>query len=223
MKKIAKFLVILLICIASIDFLWFFFPDYISRKYGIVLTIPAITLCYFLHEVKNHSYLLALGAFMFADYLFFVEKSLANGMISSGVALSIYGIIVLKQSHYISTRLLLISTIPFLIVYILPFYFFIDEIRDAIFGEVIFHTFAIGYFAFMSTMVYLSHKSRVTQNLLLAGLSTGVMGVLFGIYLFVDRKPIYALIANMVFIFSHYHMWKYIILKDATEKDEVDE
>ncbi|PTX59742.1 hypothetical protein C8N46_10852 [Kordia periserrulae] len=222
MKKIAKFLFIFLICIASIDFLWFFFPDYVSRKYAIVLTIPAITICYFLYEVKDYLYLLALGAFMFADYLFFIEKSLTNGMISSSVALAIYGIIVLKQSHYISTRLLLMSTVPFLILYLLPFYFFIDQIRDAIFGEVIFYTFAIGYFAFMSTMVYISYRNKVTQNLLLAGLSTGVMGVLFGIYLFIERKPIYAVIANSMFIFSHYKMWTYIILKD-TNKDEDEE
>lgn len=219
MKKIAKFLVILLICIASVDFLWFFFPDYISRKYAIVLTIPVITICYFLYvEVKNILYLLALAAFMIADYYFFIEKSLANGILSSGIALSIYGIIVLKQSHYISTRRLLISTVPFLALYMLPFVFFIDRISDKIFGEVIFYSFAIGYFAFMSSMAYISKRTKLTQILLLAGLSTALMGTLFGMYLFgEDRKAIYSVLANLLFVYSHYKMWQYIIYKDQPQ------
>ncbi|AXG70961.1 hypothetical protein KORDIASMS9_03216 [Kordia sp. SMS9] len=221
MKKIAKLLVILLICIASVDLLWFFFPDYISRKYAIVLTIPAITICYFLYvEVKNIMYLLALTAFMVADYYFFIEKNLGIGIISSGVALSIYGVLVLKQSHYISTRKLLISTVPFLTLYMLPFVFFVDRIKDEIFGEVIFYTFAIAYFAFMSTMAFISKRTKVTKTLLLAGLSTAFMGVLFGAFLFVERKPMYSMFANLLFVYSHYKMWQYIIIKDASETVE---
>lgn len=218
MKKIAKLLIILLICIVGVDLLWFFFPDYISRKYAIVLTIPAITICYFLYaEVKNILYLLALAVFIIADYYFFIEKSLAYGIASSGVALSIYGVIVLKQSHYISTRKLLISTVPFLAIYMLPFIFFVDRIDDEIFGAVTFYTFAIAYFAFMSTMAYISKSTKVTKTLLLAGLSTALMGTLFGAFLFVERKPMYSMLANLFFVYSHYKMWQYIIIKDASE------
>ncbi|WP_298514755.1 hypothetical protein [uncultured Kordia sp.] len=218
MKKIASLLIALLACIAFVDILWLFFPDYISRKYAIVLTIPIITICYFLYvEVKNILYLLALIAFLVADYYFFIEKSLANGIISSGVALSIYGVIVLKQAHYISTRRLLVTTIPFLAIYMLPFILFVDRISDEIFGEVIFYSFAIGYFSFMSTMTYISSRNLVTKKLVLAGLSTAFMGILFGTYLFIERKPIYTVISNALFIFSHYKMWQYIIIKDTEE------
>ncbi|MFK7746907.1 MAG: hypothetical protein AB8B65_00815 [Kordia sp.] len=216
MKKIATLLVTLLVCIACIDFLWLFFPDYVSRKYAIVLTIPVIMLCYFLYaEAKNVLYLLALVAFMIADYYFFIERSLAYGTISSGVALSIYGVIVLKQSHYISTRKLLITTVPFLTIYMLPFVYFVEHIKDEIFGEIIFYSFAIAYFSFMSVMTYISKRSIVTQTLALAGISTAFMGLLFGTFLFVDRNPIYAVLSNLFFICSHYKMWQYISIKDA--------
>jgi len=218
MKKIASLLIFLLSCIAFVDIIWFFFPDVIPRNYAIVLTIPVITICYFLHvEVKNMLYLLALAAFMIADYYFFVDKALANGIISSGIALSIYGIIVLIQSHYISTRRLLLSTVPFLAFYMLPFIFFVEKIKDEIFGEIIFYTFAIGYFAFMSSMAYISKRTPITKKLMLAGLSTGLMGLLFGTFIFLDKKPIYTVIANILFIFSHYKMWEYVITKDAQE------
>jgi hypothetical protein len=216
MKKITKLLVALLVVIASIDFLWFFFPEVISRKYAIVLTIPIITICYFLYvEVKDTLYLLALGGFMIADYYFFIEKNLAYGIVSSGISLSIYGIIVLRQSHYISTRRLLISTVPFLTIYMLPFILFVEKISDEIFGEVIFYSFAIGYFSFMSFMAYISQRTLVTKRLALAGLSTALMGIVFGTYLFIDRKPIYSVLANVLFVYSHYIMLQYIILKDS--------
>ncbi len=218
MKKIATLLITLLVCIAIVDIIWLFFPDYISRKYAIVLTIPVITICYFLYvEVKNILYLLALVAFMIADYYFFIEKSLSNGVISSGVAMSIYGIIVLKQSHYISTRRLLISTVPFLTLYMLPFILFVEEIDDKIFGEIIFYSFSIGYFSFMCTMTYISKSTIVTKKLAIAGLSTACMGILFGVYLFIDRNPLYAVVSNILFICSHYKMWQYIIIKDSLE------
>lgn len=218
MKKIAMLLITLLVCIALVDVIWLFFPDFISRKYAIVLTIPVITICYFLYvEIKNILYLLALVAFIIADYCFFIEKSLSNGVISSGIAMSIYGIIVLKQSHYISTRKLLICTAPFLALYMLPFILYVEKINDKIFGEIIFYSFAIGYFSFMCTMTYISKSTIVTKKLVMAGLSTAVMGILFGAYLFIDEKPIYSVIANLLFIFSHYKMWQYIIIKDTRQ------
>ncbi|EDP94350.1 hypothetical protein U8527_16240 [Kordia algicida OT-1] len=219
MKKNLRLLTILLICVAGVDILWLFFPDYIFRKYTIILTIPILILFYFLYvEVKNILYLLALVVFMLADYFFFIQGKLANGIASSGVALAIYGIIVLKQSHYISTRRLLVNTVPFLAIYTLPFIFFVDKIDDAIFGEVIFYSFAIGYFSFMSIMTYFSRKNKVTQKLILAGLSTAFMGIVFGMYLFVDRKPVYTVVSNLLFIYSHYKMWQYIIIKDSIDE-----
>lgn len=220
MKKITTLLTTSLTCVAGLDVLWLFFPDYISRKYTITLTIPVLILFYFLYvEVKNFLYLVALAAFMIADYFFFIEGKLASGMVSSGVALAIYGIIVLKQSHYISTKRLLVNTVPFLAIYMLPFVFFVDRIDDAIFGEVIFYSFAIGYFSFMSIMTYFSRKNKVTQKLILAGLSTAFMGIVFGTYLFVvDRKPAYAVVSNLLFIYSHYKMWQYIIIKDSIDE-----
>lgn len=221
MKKITLLLVSLLVCILAVDILWLFFPDYIERKYAIVLTIPVITLCYFLQtEIKNILYLLALAAFIVADYYFFIERSLVNGITSSGIALSIYGIIVLKQSHYISIKSLLANTVPFLAIYMLPFLFFIDKINDDIFGEVIFYTFGIGYFSFLSIMTYFSRKNKITQKLLLSGIATAIMGILFGIYLFLDSKPFYSVLANALFVYSHYKMWQYIIIKDTSKASE---
>lgn len=225
MKKITLLLVSLLVCIVAVDVLWLFFPDYIDRKYAIVLTIPVITLCYFLQtEIKNILYLLALTAFIVADYYFFIERSLVNGITSSGIALSIYGIIVLKQSHYISIKSLLVNTVPFLVIYILPFLFFIDKINDDIFGEVMFYTFGIGYFSFLSIMTYYNRRNKITQKLLLSGIATAIMGILFGIYLFLDSKPFYSVLANTLFVYSHYKMWQYIIIKDksiASEKESI--
>ena len=221
MKKIKVLLVSLLVCIACVDILWFLFPDLIPRKYPLVLTIPIIIICYFLQaEVKNILYLLALVAFMIADYFFFIEKSLTNGITSSGVALGLYGIIVLKQSHYISTRRLLVSTIPFLAIYMLPFFFIVENIRDEIFEEVIFYSFATGYFSFMSIMTYFSKWNKITKKLLLAGITTAFVSVFFGLYIFVERKPLYALLSNMFFVYSHYKMWQYIITKDALEANK---
>lgn len=221
MKKITLLLVSLLACIVAVDILWLFLPDCIERKYAIVLTIPVIMLCYFLQtEIKNILYLLALTAFMVADYYFFIEKSLENGIISSGIALSIYGIIVLKQSHYISIKSLLINTIPFLAIYMLPFLFFIDKINDDIFGEVTFYTFGIGYFSFLSIMTFYNRRNKITQKLLLSGIATAIMGILFGIYLFLDSKPLYSVLANTLFVYSHYKMWQYITIKDASDTIE---
>jgi hypothetical protein len=216
MKKIVKLLITSLVIIASIDFFCFFFPDIISRKYAIVLTIPIITICYFLYvEVKDVLYLLALVGFMIADYYFFIEKNLASGIVSSGISLSLYGLIVLRQSHYISTRRLLIGTVPFLTIYMLPFIFFVEKINDDIFGEVIFYSFAIGYFSFMTIMAYASQRTIITKRLMFSGVATALMGILFGIYLFIDKKPLYSVMANVLFVYSHYKMWQYVIIKDT--------
>ncbi|WP_157547202.1 hypothetical protein [Kordia zhangzhouensis] len=218
MKKVTALLKVLLIGIVCMDILWLFFPEMFDRKYAIVLAIPSITICYFLYtELKNLLYLAALACFMIADYFFFVEGSLANGLTSSVIAMGIYGAIVLNQSHYISTRRILIFTIPFLIVYMLPFVFFVDQISDIIFKEVIFYSFTIGYFSFMSTLAYFSRKNKITFKLFLSGVATALMGIMFGIYLFVESKPLYAVIANMLFVYSHYKMWQYIIIKDSLE------
>ena len=223
MKKIDTILVGLLVCIACIDILWFFFPEFAVRQYVLMLPIPIIMLCYFLQvETKNILYLSALVVFMFGDYFFIIAEEFDKGVISCGVGLSLYGIIVLKQSHYISTRRLLINTVPFLIIYTLPFVFFVDQISDDIFGEVVFYTFAVGYFSFMSMLTYASQKNTVTQKLLLAGLSTICMGITYGIYLFMGFNILYNVLANMLFLYSNYKMWQYVIIKDediATKKE----
>ncbi|WP_298425586.1 hypothetical protein [uncultured Kordia sp.] len=220
MKKINVLLVSLLICIASIDILWFFFPELTLRRYALMLPIPVIILCYFLRvEVKNILYLSALTAFMIGDYFFIIGEELEKGIASSAVGLSIYGVIVLKQSHYISTRRLLINTIPFLLIYTVPFIFFIDQINDDIFGEVVFYTFAVGSFSFMSILAYVSKKNAVTQKLLLAGISTVCMGIAYGIYLFMGFNSIYNVLANTLFMYSNYKMWQYVIIKDSTTNE----
>lgn len=217
MKKINVLLVSLLVCIACVDIVWLLFPDYLNRKYSIVLTIPVIMICYFLYtELKSILYLLALCTFMIADYFFFIEKNLANGIISSAIALVLYGVIVLKQSHYISTIRLLIGTIPFIVIYMLPFFFIVENISDEIFGVVVFYSFAIGFFSLMSIITYLSSKNRITKKLLIAGIATAFMGILFVIYLFLEQKRVYTVIANFLFMYSHYKMWQYITTKDFT-------
>jgi hypothetical protein len=221
MKKITALLIALLVCVISIDMIWLFFPDYISRRYTIIYTIPIIMLFYFLSvEVKNILYLFALVTFMIADYFFFIEGKLGNGIASSGVGLFIYGIIILKQSHYISTKRLLLYTVPFLAIYMSPFLIIVEKINDEIFTQVAFYAFTIGYFSFMSVMIYLSKKTEITKKLLLAGVSTALMGALFGMYLFVQAKPIYAVFANILFVYSHYKMWQYIISKDSSELED---
>jgi hypothetical protein len=97
----------------------------------------------------------------------------------------------------------------------LPFIFFVEKINDDIFGEVIFYSFAIGYFSFMTIMAYASQRTIITKRLMFSGVATALMGILFGIYLFIDKKPLYSVMANVLFVYSHYKMWQYVIIKDT--------
>ncbi|MEM6719052.1 MAG: hypothetical protein AAF611_07050 [Bacteroidota bacterium] len=215
MKRIAVFLIAALMCISCVNILWFFFPELTIRNYILVLPIPLIILSYFLCvEQKNILYLLALVGFMIGDYCFIIEEDFINGITSCAIGLSLYGIIVLWQGHYISTRRLLVSAVPFVIMYMSPFFFFVDKIEDNIFSEVVFYTSAVGFFSLMSIIAYVSKRDAVTMKLLAAGVTTTLMGITYGVYLFLGYNALYIVIADMLFMYSNFKMWQYIIIKD---------
>jgi len=221
MKRIAVFLIVALICISCVNILWLFFPDVSIRNYILVLPIPLILLSYFLCvEQKNLLYLLALVGFMFGDYFFIIEEDFTWGITCCAIGLSLYGIIVLRQAHYISVKRLLISAVPFVIAYMAPFFFFVEEIEDDIFSEVVFYTSAVGFFSLMSILTYISKKDEITTKLLAAGITTIIMGITYGVYLFLGTKPLYIVIADVLFMYSNFKMWQYVIIKDSLTTTE---
>ncbi|MBC8756162.1 hypothetical protein H2O64_15910 [Kordia sp. YSTF-M3] len=223
MKKTNTLLKTLLICIASIDIIWFFFSDLTFRRYTMLLPIPLLVLFYFLKkDTKSVLYLAALASFMVADYFFRIEGGqFIEGVVATSVGIGLYGIIVLINSHYISTRRILISTVPFLGIYMIPFVFFIEKIPDDIFSQIVAYTFAIGYFSFLTILTYVSKPSLVTKKLLIAGISTICMGILYGIFLFVYTNRIVGIGANILFMVSNYSMWRYMMIKDTQAKEEI--
>ncbi len=222
MKKTNTLLKILLISIACIDIIWFFFSDLTFRRYTMLLPIPLLVLFYFLKkDTKSILYLAALTSFMVADYFFRIEgEQFVEGVVATSIGIGLYGIIVLINSHYISTRRILISTVPFLGIYLIPFVFFIEEIPDRIFSEIVSYTFAVGYFSFLTILTYASKPSAVTKKLLIAGVSTIGMGILYGIFLFVYTNRLVGIGANILFMVSNYSMWRYMMIKDTTPKSE---
>jgi hypothetical protein len=221
MKKTNTLLKTLLICIACIDIIWFFFSDLSFRRYTMLVPIPLLVLFYFLKkDTKSVLYLAALTSFMVADYFFRIEgKQFIEGVIATTIGIGLYGIIVLIKSHYISTRRILISTLPFLGIYMIPFFFFIEKIPDDVFSEIVSYTFAIGYFSFLTILTYVSKPSLVTKKLLIAGISTIGMGILYGIYLFVYTNRIVGIGANLLFMVSNYSMWRYMMIKHTMPEE----
>jgi len=224
MKKTKTLLKVLLICIACIDIVWFFFSDLTFRRYTMLLPIPLLVLFYFLRkETKSILYLAALASFMVADYFFRIEgEQFIEGVIATAIGIGLYGVIVLKKSHYISTRRILISTLPFLAIYMIPFLLFIDKIPDRIFSEIVSYTFAVGYFSFLAILTYASKPCAVTKKLLIAGISTTGMGILYGVYLFVYTNRLIGISANILFMISNYAMWSYMMMKDTIVKENED-
>lgn len=225
MKKTNTLLKIILTCIACVDIIWFFVSDLAFRRYTMVLPIPLLILFYFLRkESKNFLYLAALAAFMIADYFFRIEGvQFIEGVIATAIGIGLYGLIVLIKSHYISTRRILISTLPFLGIYMIPFIFFIDKIPDAIFSEIVSYTFAVGYFSFLTILTYASKPSMVTKKLFIAGISTVGMGLLYGIYLFVYTNKLIGICANILFMISNYSMWRYMMINNTIPDDTMED
>ncbi|WP_430413222.1 hypothetical protein [Kordia sp.] len=224
MKKTNTILKTILICIASIDIIWFFYSDLTFRRYTMLLPIPVLVLFYFLQkETKSILYLVALAAFMTADYFFRIGgEQFIEGVIATTIGIGLYGVIVLIKSHYISTRRILVSTVPFLAIYMIPFIFFIDKIPDYAFSQIVSYTFVVGYFSFLTILTYVSKPSLITKKLLIAGVSTIGMGMLYGIYLFVFTNRIVGIGANMFFMISNYSMWRYMMIKDTMKKENDD-
>lgn len=215
-QKILTYLYLLFVLLDAIGVI---FPDIIYRKYTTFVPIPVLFLLY-LYSVKkvNWFFLTSLIATFFGIIFFNIEAYFKIALIFYAIGVFLYVIICLKTAEVIPIKTIVIATIPFLIVYLVPLILYSDAVQSEIFNFIMIYVFCVGLFFFITTLVYMNKPNKINLWLLSSGVVFLISTIIHGYNLFFKFLITIRVGVVLTFLFMHYAMYKYIVLK-AIESD----
>ncbi|MFK7746906.1 MAG: hypothetical protein AB8B65_00810 [Kordia sp.] len=207
-----KILTYLYFCLLILDLLGVIYPDAVDRTYTTFLPFPALIVLYFCSVKKvNWLYVASLLSTFLGIIFFNMETYRKPALIFYGIGVLIYVIIALKKAGEIPIRSIFIAAIPFLVIYLVPLFYYYDEVKMEIFNYILFYVFSVGLFFFISTLVYTTRQNKPNLWLLSSGIvfviSTTIHGqnLFFGYIMWVRAAVV------LTFLYMHYAMYRYTI------------
>ncbi|WP_046757171.1 lysoplasmalogenase family protein [Kordia jejudonensis] len=206
-----KILLVLYFIVLALDAIGVVFPEWIDRKYTTFLPIPLLLILY-VYTVKkmNWLYVTSLIFTMIAIIFFNMPSYFKLALVFYGIGLCFYVIIVLKKAVVIPVKTIVIATIPFLIVYLVPLFFYSDAVQTEIFNYIMFYVFFVGLFFFISTLVYINKPSKTNLWLLCSGILFLISTIIHGYNLFFEYVTTIRVGVVITFLIMHFAMYKYV-------------
>ena len=189
------------------------YPEIIDKNYVTFLPFPTLILLY-LSSVKkvNVLYIISLISTFLGIVFFHAESYFKPSLIFYGIGVCLYVIISLKTA-VISIKSIFTATIPCLIVYLVPLFYYSDAVPVKIFNYIMFYVFFIGLFFFISTLMYINQRSTKNLWLLSSGIVFVISTILNGYILFDTYLVIIRVAIVFTFLFMHYAMYRYVTAK----------
>lgn len=207
-----KLLTYLYFLLLVLDALGVVFPETINRKYVTFLPFPILILLYLYSTKKvNSFYFTALIATFLGIIFFNIPTYFKLALICYGIGVCFYVVTVLKKALVIPIRTIGIAAIPFLIVYLVPLFYYYDDVQLENFNYILFYVFFVGLFFFISTLVYINQQNKTNLWLLSSGIVFLISTVIHGYYLFKKEFIFVRVGVVLTFLFMHYAMYRYTI------------
>ncbi|WP_420573127.1 hypothetical protein [Kordia sp.] len=209
-----KILTYLYFFLALADALGVVFSDIIHRKYTTFLPVPVLFILY-LYSVKKVNWLYIFSLiFTFIGIIFFNIQSYFNiALIFYALGVCLYVVISLKTAEVIPVKNIGIATIPFLIVYLVPFILYSDAVQSEVFNYIIFYVFFVGLFFFISILVYVNKQNTANLWLFSSGIVFLFSTIIHGYNIFFEFLVPIRVGVVITFLFMHYAMYRYTVLK----------
>ncbi|WP_298514757.1 hypothetical protein [uncultured Kordia sp.] len=209
-----KPLTYLFVLLSILNALGIIFPEVIDKKLVTFLPFPVLILLYLFSVKKvNILYFISLLATFCGIVLFNTASYFEPSLIFYAIGVCLYVVIVLKTAVVISMRSILMTTIPFLIVYLVPLFYYYDSVQTDIFNYIMFYVFFVGLFFFVSGLVYVNQRNTKNLWLLNSGIVFLISTVIHGYYIFSEKLVSIRVAIVFTFLFMHYAMYRYIITK----------
>ncbi|EDP94351.1 hypothetical protein KAOT1_09891 [Kordia algicida OT-1] len=155
----------------------------------------------------------------FLGIIFLNIKGYFNiALIFYAIGVFLYVVISLKTAEVIPIKTIIIATIPFLIVYLVPLILYSDAVQIEVFNFIMIYVFCVGLFFFITTLVYINKPNKINLWLLSSGVVFLISTIIHGYNLFFKFLITIRVGVVITFLFMHYAMYKYIVLK-AIEND----
>jgi hypothetical protein len=164
----------------------------------------------------NWLYVIALVSTFLGVVFFNVDAFFELGLICYSMGVFFYVIISFKKANVISTKSVVIATIPFLILYLAPLILYSNAVQGDIFNYIILYSFFVGFFFFISTLIYINQRTSTNLWLFGSGILFLLSTVIHGYTMFFERMLILQFAVVSTFLLMHYAMFKYSIAQSAT-------
>ncbi|MEM6719053.1 MAG: lysoplasmalogenase family protein [Bacteroidota bacterium] len=197
------------------DALGVFVPEIISRQYTTFFPLPILLLLY-LYSIKKVNWLFVISLFctFFGVIFFNIESFFKLGIVFYAAGVLFYVMISLKQASVISTKSVIIATLPFLVLYLAPLLLFSDAVRGDIFNYIILYSFFVGFFFLISSLIYVNQQTRSNLWLLFSGSLFLFSTVIHGYNMFFGEILILQFGVVVTFLLMHYAMYRYTIAQE---------
>ncbi|MBC8756161.1 hypothetical protein H2O64_15905 [Kordia sp. YSTF-M3] len=209
-----KLLTYLYFIIMLFDAFAVFFPDIINRRYTTYFPLPILMLLYLLSVKKiNWFYVIGLVCTFLGVVFFSKQFYFKLGLVFYAVGVLFYVLICLKQAAIISVKSVIVATIPFLIIYLVPLILYADAVQVDIFNYIILYVFFVGSFFFISSLIYFNQRNNRNLWLFSSGILFVISTTIHGYNMFFGYVKIVQFFVIITFILMHYAMYRYIIHK----------
>lgn len=198
------------------------FPKFIPVNIFTFLVPPALLIHYYVSTQKeNYLYVLAL-LFVFLGIIFYnisIGKQDVIGVVFYVISVIIYIGVVLKLGIDFSTKSIFKIAVPFIIFFIIPTFFLLQEVNDSTFYVSVLYAFAIGVFLCFGVLDVLDSKQPFSIYLLLSGVFITIATMLSGYVTFVNNLFFLQVLEVPIYSLSHFFMCLYVI--DRTNNNNV--
>lgn len=196
--------------------------DYQPFKFGLgFMRIPVlILLYYYASEERNYIYFLALLFYQIASILFNVNTDIALlcAVLASVVFRFLMVVLVYKAINDIKWQITIMTSLPFLIVYMC----LIDLIKDTLgnsFIPWVINGFLTAFLGGLAVTNYVFNDGRKSFWLVISALLFVVQIALFFMNKFYLKQQIFLQLIILFYGISHYTFYKFMIIKEEEEEE----
>ncbi len=221
--SLKKLLFILFIGSVVFDCIRILYPEYVYGSVSIYFPIPILMIMYLINCKKmNYMYVMALVFTCLGVVLVNKggEVGFGIGIISYAIGVILYCIIIIPKLDNISTRSILYLSLPFLLVFLIPYIYYSDYIVDS-FLSVAFYVFSVGFFALSSILVYISSKTKTNSWLMYSGSIFIISTIVAGYGIFVNKTVSTSVFIVISFNAMHYCMGRYVLLNKKINNSQI--
>lgn len=188
-----------------------------------VLTIPLVLLYYVTQKKRklNNWYIVGLLLVFVGDYLITVSyrNDLQNSTIFFGIGLLVLSYVILQRMQHIKVNNVIMLSIPFLILYLVPSFYFAEYLKEIFFAVTI-HNLGIGFFEFIIILKLINEKSFArNRSLLFSGICMLCMTMLSAYSIFVSPNAfLHAFGVIPFYSLAHYYFADFMLFKNPKAK-----